>query len=301
MLVVLEDLLAHARAHAYALPVFETADLDGLHGVLEAAEAAESPVVLAPPAACLSAGRREVLLAAMEAAAKPARIPVVLYGTAIEDPAAAAAAINAGCNALELSDGADREAVLAVARGCGVPICATREGEGVVCLKCDAEALPAGGALPLAVRAAAVSADACRALVDAGVALVHVKDVTPSRAMTLWNAAGQAEDARSRCRSWMPVEHLIVFNAQGITDAEAETMMRDGRRILGAIPGVRRVFIGSAVKEDACYRYCWLVQFVHPAVIASYRDHPDHVAFADRRFRPVAGDRVSIDYRELPD
>ncbi len=300
MLVALEDLLAHARARAYALPVFEMGDLDVLHEVLEAAEAAESPVVLAPRAA-LSAGRREVLLAAMEAAAKHARIPVVLYGTTIGDPVAAAAAINAGCNALELADGADGEAVLAVARGCGVPVCATREGEGVVCLKCDAEALPAQGVLPLAVRAAVASAQACRALVDAGVALVHVKGVTPPRAMALWNSAGQAEDARDRCHPWMPVEHLIVFNAEGITDAEAETMMRDGRRILGAIPGVRRVFIGSAVKKDARYRYCWLVRFVHPAVIASYRDHPDHAAFADRRFRPVAGDRVSIDYRELPD
>lgn len=300
MLVALEDLLAHARARAYALPVFETGDLDGLHEVLEAAEAADSPVVLTPPPG-LAAGRREVLLAAMEAAAKPARVPVVLYGTAIEDSATAAAAINAGCNALELADGADGEAVLAVARGCGVPICAPREGEGVVCLKGDAETLPARGALPLAVRAATESADACRALVDAGVALVHVKDVTPARAMALWNAAGQAGDARGRCRPWMPVEHLIVFNAEGITEAEAEAMMRDGRRILGAIPGVRRVFIGSAMKEDARYRYCWLVRFVHPAVIASYRDHPDHVDFADRRFRPVAGDRVSIDYRELPD
>ena len=70
-------------------------------------------------------------------------------------------------------------------------------------------------------------------------------------------------------------------------------------RILGAIPGVRAVFTGEAVKQDAAYRYTWLVRFCHPAVIESYREHPDHVAFADNLFRPVAGERISIDYQAI--
>jgi fructose-bisphosphate aldolase class II len=74
-------------------------------------------------------------------------------------------------------------------------------------------------------------------------------------------------------------------------------MMAEGQRILSAIPGVREVFAGSAVKQDARYRHTWLVRFCHPAVIDSYREHPDHIAFADQQFRPVAGDRISIDYR----
>ena len=42
-----------------------------------------------------------------------------------------------------------------------------------------------------------------------------------------------------------------------------------------------------------------LVRFCHPAVIESYREHPDHVAFADNRFRPVAGERISVDYQTV--
>ncbi len=113
--------------------------------------------------------------------------------------------------------------------------------------------------------------------------------------------AGQAEAARAMCRVWSPVEHLIIYNVSDLDASGTEAMMRDGRRILGAIPGVRQVFTGMAVKEEARYRYCWLVRFVHPSVIDSYRHHPDHVAFADNRFRPVAGDRVSIDYQAYPD
>ncbi len=97
----------------------------------------------------------------------------------------------------------------------------------------------------------------------------------------------------------MPVEHLIIYNVTGIDEARVETMMTKGRCVLGAIPGVREVVTGKAVKEDEKYRYTWLVRFCHPAVIESYREHPDHVAFADNLFRPVAGEPISIDYQTV--
>ncbi len=115
--------------------------------------------------------------------------------------------------------------------------------------------------------------------------------------MRLWGSAGRAAEVLSRCRAWTPVEHLIVYNVEGADETRVEMMMEEGRRVLGAIPGVREVLTGRAVQAQAKYRYTWLVRFCHPAVIDSYRDHPDHVAFADKLFRPIAGDRISIDYR----
>ena len=116
--------------------------------------------------------------------------------------------------------------------------------------------------------------------------------------MRVWGSAGRAAEVLERCRGWMPVEHLIVYNVEATPDFDAEAMMAEGRRVLGAIPGVREVFTGEAVEEGSRYRYCWLVRFAHPKVIDSYREHPEHVRFANRHFRPIAGDRVSIDYRE---
>jgi fructose-bisphosphate aldolase class II len=75
-------------------------------------------------------------------------------------------------------------------------------------------------------------------------------------------------------------------------------MMREGEKVLSRIPGVRRVITAHAVQQDAGYKYSWLIEFVHNNVIDSYRDHPDHVAFADKLFRPIAGDRISIDFSE---
>ncbi|MFV2004579.1 MAG: ketose-bisphosphate aldolase [Gammaproteobacteria bacterium] len=114
--------------------------------------------------------------------------------------------------------------------------------------------------------------------------------------MRLWGSAGRAAEVLAQCQPWLPVRHLIIYNVEGLDKVGAETLMAEGSRILSAIPGVRKVFIGEAVKQDASYRYTWQVCFCHPAVIDSYREHPAHVAFADKRFRPVAGERISIDY-----
>jgi fructose-bisphosphate aldolase class II len=117
------------------------------------------------------------------------------------------------------------------------------------------------------------------------------------RCMRLWGASGRADEVLSRCRPWMPVEHLIIYNVEGIDKSGVEAMIAEGRRVLSAIPGVREVFTGEAVQDDAKYHHTWLVRFCHPAVIDSYREHPDHVSFADKLFRPVAGERISIDYQ----
>jgi fructose-bisphosphate aldolase class II len=119
-----------------------------------------------------------------------------------------------------------------------------------------------------------------------------------ARCIKLWGSAGRADALLSYCRPWQPVEHVILFNTEGLDASGVESMMAEGRRVLGAIPGVLRVFTGHAVQDDASYRHCWLVRFADPAVIDSYREHPSHQQFADQRFRPYAGGRVSIDFKK---
>lgn len=118
------------------------------------------------------------------------------------------------------------------------------------------------------------------------------------RCMRLWGCAGRAAEVLVQCQPWRPVQHVIVYNVEGATDDEVEAMMARGRETLAKIPGVRRVITGRAVTEKSRYRFCWLVEFAYEKVIASYRDHPDHVAFANGFFRPIAGDRLSLDFAE---
>ncbi|ROR32376.1 class II fructose-bisphosphate aldolase [Inmirania thermothiophila] len=155
-------------------------------------------------------------------------------------------------------------------------------------------ALVAGGAAAVAGGAALDEA----AALAAGRAAVAAEVRRRCEAL---GAAGRAADARAACRPWREVEHLIVYNVEGIDEAEALARMAEGRRVLGSIPGVRRVVTGRALRADARYRYCWLVRFAGEPVITTYRDHPEHVRYADERFRPVAGDRISIDYELIDD
>ena len=164
--------------------------------------------------------------------------------------------------------------------------------KGVAKINYDTALADAAGA---AIRARAKSAP------DADYTAL-VKDVSTAisaeaeRCMRVWGSAGRAAEVLSYCRPWAPVEHLIIHNVVGISEKEAAAMMAEGQQALGAIPGVRAVVTGRAVEERAQYRYCWLVRFAAPEVIDSYLEHPDHVAFANRRFRPVADRDISIDY-----
>lgn len=119
------------------------------------------------------------------------------------------------------------------------------------------------------------------------------------RCMHLWGSAGRAAEVLMQCRAWQSIEHVITYNVEGATDQQVEEMMARGREILAHIPGVRRVVTGWAVTEKPKYRFCWIVEFAHENVIETYRNHPDHAAFANHLFRPIAGDRISIDFVEV--
>jgi fructose-bisphosphate aldolase class II len=118
------------------------------------------------------------------------------------------------------------------------------------------------------------------------------------RCMVNWGSAGQADAVMKTSTRWQPVHHVIIYNTDIDDDEQVARVMREGEKVLSKIPGVRRVITGNAVQDDARYKFSWLIEFVHDKVIESYRDHPDHMAFANKLFRPIASDRISIDFRQ---
>jgi len=116
------------------------------------------------------------------------------------------------------------------------------------------------------------------------------------RCIRLWGGAGRAAELLEVCRPCRQVDHVILYNVDGLDTQGVDEMMLEGHRVLSAIPGVREVVTGHAVQDNASYRHCWLVRFADRAVIESYKNHPDHQRFANERFRPYAGGRISIDF-----
>jgi len=274
-LVHATDLIDHARNTGYRVPAFDLASLDHIVPIVEAAEHSATPVILIFSA---ESGRSFApALAAAVAVARATAIPVVIEARTSPDREAVACAIRGGANSILLNsaDGTPPqrvEAAMQVARDSGVPLfvsCGDSMSPGYR----DHHRLPAAH-------------NAARAEVE--------------RELVESSGNGRAAQALAACRPWREVEHLIVYNVKEGSDARfVEQMLARGRAVLGAIPGVRRVLTGRALRAEDRYQYCWLVRFANPAVVASYRDHPDHTAFANTHFRPVAADRISIDFESV--
>jgi len=371
----MKDMLEHAYRQSYATGAFDLVSLDFLQGIMMAAEQSRAPVILSLAESHFEYFDFELVMAAVETAARRASVPVAIHLDHGASLSSAVTAIRYGCNGIMVDASHESlssniqmtRAVADMSHACGIPV----EGElgyvpgvegedagfyveqsgvdflaisiGTVHgrmkgeprldlqrLKQINEALR----IPLVIHGGTGLSDhQFRQLIANGVAKINyytalsdaaakqinentgagsgsgytglVKDIRSvvatevERCMHLWGSAGRADEVLSNCRPWVPVEHLIIYNVQGIGEADAETMIAEGHRILSAIPGVRKVFAGEAVQNDAKYRYTWLVHFCHAAVINSYREHPDHVAFANKLFRPVAGERISIDYQTV--
>ncbi len=58
--------------------------------------------------------------------------------------------------------------------------------------------------------------------------------VEVERCIRLWGAAERAAEVLAQCQPWSPVEHLIIYNVEGLDDVGAKTMMAEGRRVLAA-------------------------------------------------------------------
>jgi fructose-bisphosphate aldolase class II len=389
-LVNMRDMLYHAYHNGYAVGAFDLVSLEFLEGIMAAAERARSPVILSLAESHFDYFDLELIMPAVETAARRATVPVAIHldhGSTLDS---AVQGIKLGCNGImvdashhTLSDNIRvTRSIVEMAHACGVPV----EGElgyvpGVEGE--DAERHPGGIAfttvadardyvehtgvdflavsigtvhgrmkgepkldyqrleqindalaIPLVIHGGTgLSDDQFQRLIANGVTKINyytaladiagahirdnailkhqegytglrsgVKDVVCAeveRCMRLWGSFGRAVELLSQCTPWAPVEHMIIYNVDSMTRQDTEIMMANGRHVLSAIPGVREVITGHAVKEDAKYCHIWLVRFCHPAVIDSYREHPLHIDFADKLFRPVATERISIDYQMI--
>ena len=79
MLVDLNYVLKKAQAEHYAIGLFNTTDTDMLEAVISAAEELNSPVIIGTAEVLLPSGELELIAPSMVAAAKRAKVPVVVH------------------------------------------------------------------------------------------------------------------------------------------------------------------------------------------------------------------------------
>jgi len=79
MLVNLNDVLLDAQKNHYAVGLFNTTDTDMLEGVIAAAEETNSPIVIGTAEVLLPYGELDLIAPSIIAAAKKAKVPVVVH------------------------------------------------------------------------------------------------------------------------------------------------------------------------------------------------------------------------------
>ncbi len=143
-LVDMRDMLRHAYENNYAVGAFDLVSLDFLEAVIEAAEKSRAGIILSIEEPHFAHYDYELMLPAVEAAARRATIPVAIQLDHGRSQQSIADAIRLGCNgvmldASELDLPANIEAtrtVVEMAHGCGVAVVgelgyvAGIEGEG---------------------------------------------------------------------------------------------------------------------------------------------------------------------------
>ncbi len=143
-LVDMRDMLHHAYENSYAVGAFDLVSLDFLEAVIDAAERCRAPVILSIAEPHFAHYDFELMMPAVEAAARRADVPVAVQFDHGSSLASVTQAIGLGCNGvmLDASDRslpdnikATREAV-ELAHGCGIPVVGEvgyvggEEGEG---------------------------------------------------------------------------------------------------------------------------------------------------------------------------
>ena len=119
------------------------------------------------------------------------------------------------------------------------------------------------------------------------------------RCIRLWGSAGRAAEVLTQCRSWAPVERLIMHSTNGLPEHEVRSLIGEGKRLLSVIPGVRSVFTGESVNEAGVRQFCWQVRLTDPGVLDGHSDYSGFANFLKNRLQGSIHDAVTADYQVI--
>lgn len=93
------------------------------------------------------------------------------------------------------------------------------------------------------------------------------------------------------------IRHTVVFTLKHSAGSPAETtFLRDGERILTAIPSVHRFECLRQISPKNSYRFGFSMEFRDQAAYDAYSVHPAHTSFVETRWIPEVSQFLEIDY-----
>jgi len=96
------------------------------------------------------------------------------------------------------------------------------------------------------------------------------------------------------------IQHMVIFDLNHEKgSAMAEKFLKDGQQILGKIFVVQdfQVFNQVSLKND--YSYGFSMVFADKVDYETYNNHPDHVAFVEKRWKNEVARFLEIDFKSV--
>jgi hypothetical protein len=93
------------------------------------------------------------------------------------------------------------------------------------------------------------------------------------------------------------IRHTVAFSLAHEPGSAAEAeFLREGARILSAIPGVEHFHVHRQVSAKSSYRFQFAMTFADRDAYAAYDAHPDHVGFVQGRWVPEVTEFEELDF-----
>jgi fructose-bisphosphate aldolase class II len=132
--------------------------------------------------------------------------------------------------------------------------------------------------------------------------LAGVRDVVRNeveRCIHLWGCSGRAAEVLAQCRPWHGAEHVVLFNVPAtISENEISSILREGKKSLQAIPGVRNISTSRSIQPDGEYRYCLSISLASKSAIEVFQDHPAQQRFENSDLWPRVTEHLTLDLEE---
>ena len=90
------------------------------------------------------------------------------------------------------------------------------------------------------------------------------------------------------------ITHVVLIRLKD--EEKTSWVLEQARSVLGSVPGVRNLRVGTGIKDDYEYPISFVMDFDDEAVLESYQVHPEHVRFRDELLGPLIEDKKVCDY-----
>ncbi len=88
--------------------------------------------------------------------------------------------------------------------------------------------------------------------------------------------------------------HVVLIKLKD--KKKTDWVLEQARNVLGSVPGVQNLRIGTGINADYEYPISFVMEFDDETVLQSYQDHAEHVRFRDEVLAPLIDDKKVYDY-----